>query len=100
MGAAARLLAAAGLTLLALTAAAACAQAFATAGGSGPITLDSMGAPPSAVWKVSAQPPTYQVNESIIVSAGDTLQIAGGTRLEFVNTTELIVLGGLEVRGT
>lgn len=97
---AARLLGSAGLVLLGLVAVAAGAQAFATPGGSGDITLDTMGAPPSAVWQVSVTPPVYQVNESIIVSAGDTLQIPAGVRIEFVNSTELIVLGGLEVRGT
>ena len=100
MGATARLLAAAGLLFVALAATALGAQAFSTPGASGNLTLDSMGAPPSALWKVSATPPVYQVNETLIISAGDVLVIPAGVQLNFTNTTELIVLGGLVVQGT
>ncbi len=100
MGATARLLAAGGLLLVAFGAIALGAQAFSTPGGSGDLTLDSMGAPPSAVWKVSAAPLAYQVNETLIISAGDVLVIPAGVQLNFTNTTELIVLGGLRVQGT
>ena len=95
----ARLGLAAAFAVLAALAVSASAHAFSTPGGMGTVSLDSMGAPPSAVWRISASPPVYQVNETLIISFGDTLSIAAGTRINFVNTTELIVLGGLIVAG-
>jgi len=89
-----------GAALLGAAALAPSAFAFATPGGTGDLTLDTLGAPPTVVWKVSALPLAYQLNETLVVSVGDTLRIPAGASIAFWNGTELRVLGGLEVQGT
>jgi hypothetical protein len=91
-------------TALLLAAAAALAasgaSAFSTPGGTGQITFDTLAAPPSVMVKLSASPPVFQVNETLVVSAGDTLYVPAGVEVRFVNGSQLTVLGGLQVAGT
>ena len=75
------------------------ASAYSTPGGSGNLSLEQAGAPPSALWLQGGSPPRYQVNETLTVSVGDVLQLAAGSEIAFVNGTKLVVLGGLEVVG-
>jgi PKD repeat protein len=76
------------------------ASAFSTPGGSGQVTLDSLGAPPSVMVKLSASPPVFQLNETLVVSVGDLLYIGAGVEVRFVNGSQLTVLGSLQVAGT
>ncbi len=85
--------------LTALAAVGTLASAYSTPGGSGNLTLEQAGAPPSALWLQGGSPPRYQVNETLTVSVGDVLQVAAGSEIAFVNGTKLVVLGGLEVVG-
>jgi hypothetical protein len=95
LGGAAAIVAALALWLLP-----AMAGAYTTPGSSGLITFASIDASTSQVEKVSDAPLTYRVYDNLTIAVGDTLLVSAGTEVEFQNHTQLLVLGGLEVRGT